>query len=116
MSDTDAVLDHHLDAFANQDLEETMVDYTEDSVVVTNLGVFRGLDGTEELFTNLFDEFSQEGTTLEVDDTIVEGDFAYLLWHAETPDNVYEFCTDTFYVPDGTIEFQTYAGKIEPKG
>jgi ketosteroid isomerase-like protein len=115
MSETDAVLDHHLDAFASQDLEEVMIDYVEDSVVVTNLGVYRGLDEIEELFAGLFDEFSQDGTTIEVDDTIVEDDFAYLLWHAETPDNDYEFCTDTFHIPEGTIDFQTYAGKIEPK-
>ncbi|WP_435349538.1 nuclear transport factor 2 family protein [Haloarchaeobius sp. HRN-SO-5] len=115
MTDTDAVLDHHLDAFANQDLEEIMVDYVEDSVVVTNLGVYRGLDEIKELFAELLDEFSQEGTTIEVDDTIFEGDFAYLLWHAETPDNVYEFCTDTFYIPEETIDFQTFAGKTEPK-
>lgn len=28
---------------------------------------------------------------------------------------VYEFWTDTFYIPDDTIEFQTYATKIIPK-
>jgi ketosteroid isomerase-like protein len=115
MSDTESVFDHHLEAFANQNLDEIMVDYDDDSTVVTNLGVFRGLDEIEGLFSNLFEEFSQDGTTLEVDDTIVEDEFGYLLWHAETPDNVYEFCTDTFYVPAETIEFQTYAGKIEPK-
>ena len=115
MSDTEAVFEHHVDAFGDQDLAETMVDYTEESVVVTNDGTFRGLDGIESLFTGLFEEFSQEGTSLTVDEMTVEGDFAYLLWHAETPDNVYEFCTDTFYIPDGTIQFQTYAGKTEPK-
>lgn len=115
MSDTEAVLDHHLDAFANQELAETMTDYAEDSVIVTNLGVFRGLDEIEGLFADLFEEFSQEGTTLEVDDTIVEDDFAYLLWHADTPANVYEFCTDTFYIPEETIDFQTFAGYIDPK-
>lgn len=115
MSDTDDVLDHHLDAFANQDLEEIMVDYTEDSVVVTNLGVFRGLDEIEGLFTDLFDEFSHEAATIDVDDTIVEDEFAYLLWHGETPDSVYEFCTDTFYIPEETIDFQTFAGKIESR-
>jgi len=115
MSDTEHVLDHHLDAFANQDLDEVMVDYGEDSTVVTNLGIFRGLDEIEELFTDLFDEFSQEGATIEVDDTIIEDEFAYLLWHGETPDNDYEFCTDTFHIRDETIEFQTYAGKIEPR-
>lgn len=116
MSDTRSVLDHHLDAFADQDLDEIMLDYGDESVVVTNVGVFRGLDGIEDLFADLFDEFSQAGTSLAVDDTVVEGDFAYLLWHGETPDNVYEFCTDTFHVPGDVIEFQTFAGKIEPKG
>lgn len=115
MNDTNDVLDHHLEAFADQVLEEIMVDYAADSIVVTNLGIFRGRDEIEGLFADLCDEFSQEGTTLEVDDTIVEDDFAYLLWHAETPDNTYEFCTDTFYIPEETIEFQTFAGKIEPK-
>ena len=115
MTSTDSVLDHHLEAFANQDLEETVADYVDESIVVTNMGVSRGLDEVEWLFAGLFEEFSQEGTTIEVDDTIVEGDFAYLLWHAETPDNVYEFCTDTFYIPEETIEFQTFAGKVEPK-
>ena len=116
MSDTESVLDHHLEAFANQDLEKIMVDYVEDSVVVTNMGVFRGFDEIEGLFAELFEEFSQDGTTLEVDDTIVESDFAYILWHAETPDSVYEFCTDTFYIPGETIDFQTFAGNVEPKG
>jgi len=116
MSDTEAVLDHHLDAFGNQDLEEVMIDYGEESTVVTNLGVFRGVDEIEGLFAELFEEFEQEGSTIGVDDTIVEDEFAYLLWHGETPDNVYGFCTDTFHIPGETIEFQTFAGDIEPKG
>lgn len=115
MSTTEDVLDHHLEAFANQDLAEIMIDYDDESVVVTNMGIFRGLDEINNLFTDLFAEFSQAGTTLEVDDTIVEDYFAYILWHADTPDNVYEFCTDTFYIPDSTIAFQTFAGKVEPK-
>ncbi|QLG51011.1 nuclear transport factor 2 family protein [Natrinema halophilum] len=115
MSDPETVLDHHLDAFANQELAEVMTDYVEDSVIVTNLGVFRGRDEIEGLFADFFEEFSQDGATIEVDDTIVEDDFAYLLWHADTPDNVYEFCTDTFYIPEETIDVQTFAGYVEPK-
>lgn len=115
MSDTRSVLEHHLDAFGNQDLDAVMIDYTEDSTVITNMGIFRGREEIEGLFAGLFDEFSQEGTTLEIDDTIVEEEFAYILWHAETPDNVYEFCTDTFHIPAETIEFQTFAGSLSPK-
>lgn len=111
---TQFVLDHHLDAFAGQDLPAVLEDYTDGSVVVTNLGTFRGLSEIERLFKELFAEFSQPGSTFTMEEKIVEGDFAYIVWHAETPDNVYEFGTDTFYIPADSIEFQTFAGKITP--
>jgi hypothetical protein len=46
----------------------------------------------------------------------VEGDYAYIVWTAETADNVYELATDTFVVRDGKIAAQSFAGKITPKG
>jgi hypothetical protein len=45
----------------------------------------------------------------------VEGDYAYILWTAETADNVYEIVTDTFFVRNGKTEVQSFAGKIIPK-
>jgi len=44
----------------------------------------------------------------------VEGDYTYILWTAETADNVYEVGTDTFVVRD-KIMAQSFAGKIRPK-
>jgi branched-subunit amino acid aminotransferase/4-amino-4-deoxychorismate lyase len=46
----------------------------------------------------------------------VEGQYAYILWTAETADNVYEVGTDTFVVRDGKIVTQSFTGKITPKG
>ncbi len=115
MSSTEAVLEHHLDAFTEQDLEAVMEDYVEDSIVVTNMGTFRGLEEIEGLFENLFAEFSQEGSSITMDEQLVEGEFGYIVWHAETPDNVYEFATDTFHIPDDAISFQTFAGKLSSK-
>ena len=46
----------------------------------------------------------------------IQGEYAYLLWTAETADNVYEVGTDTFVVQDGKIVIQSFAGKITPKG
>lgn len=112
MSSTESVLDHHLEAFGNQDLEATMADYTDESTVVTNMGTFRGLDEIEELFTGLFEEFDDPDTSITMEETLVEDEFAYIIWHAETPENVYEFATDTFHIPDDVISFQTFAGKI----
>jgi len=46
----------------------------------------------------------------------VEGECAYILWTAETADNVYEVGTDTFVVRDGKIVTQSFTGKSTPKG
>ncbi|WP_338738033.1 nuclear transport factor 2 family protein [Haloplanus salilacus] len=112
---TEDVLDHHLDAFTDQDLDETLADYTDDSVVITNMGVFRGLDEIEELFAGLYEEFSQAGTDITLERKTIEGEYAYIVWNGETPDNDYEFCTDTFVIREGTIHRQTFAGKVVPK-
>jgi hypothetical protein len=45
----------------------------------------------------------------------VEGNYGYILWTAETADNVYELGTDTFVVRDGRIVTQSFAGKITSK-
>jgi hypothetical protein len=112
---TEDVLDHHLDAFTDQDLDETLVDYSDDSVIITNMGVFRGLDEIEKLFSGLYEEFSQAGSEVDLEQKTVEDEYAYIVWNGETPDNDYEFCTDTFVIRDETIHRQTFAGKVAPK-
>lgn len=115
MTTTERVFEHHWTAFTEQDRSEIMEDYTEESVIVTNVGTFRGLDDIEGLFDDLFAEFSHEEATIEKEQETVRGDFGYIVWEAESPDNVYEFATDTFYIPEDTIRFQTFAGDIVPK-
>jgi len=115
VSDTADVLEHHLTAFGEQDMAELLADYTDDSVLITNSGTYRGLDEIEGMMSELFAEFGEPGTDFALDEQVVEGEVAYLVWHAETPDNVYEFATDTFVVRDGVIEVQTFAATVEPK-
>ena len=45
---------------------------------------------------------------------LVDGDYAYILWTAETADNVYELATDTFVVQQGKIVAQSFTAKIRP--
>ena len=45
----------------------------------------------------------------------IDGDYAYILWTAETADNVYEVATDTFVVRDGKIVAQSFTGKVTPR-
>jgi hypothetical protein len=46
-------------------------------------------------------EFGKPGATFRMKQQFVEGDCAYILWTAETADNVYEVGTDTFVVRPG---------------
>jgi ketosteroid isomerase-like protein len=115
MSTTKETLHHHWEAFTTQDLDMVMEDYDDDSVVITNMGTFEGLDEIETLFTDIFDEYSQAGSTAELDLEEIVDDTAYIVWSGETPDNDYEFCTDTFRIEDGVITVQTFAGKLDPK-
>ena len=45
----------------------------------------------------------------------VEGNYAFILWDAETADNHYEAATDTFVVQDGKIVAQSFGAKITAK-
>lgn len=100
---------------AEQDLSGIMKDYTETSVIVTDRGIYRGFEEIEGLFEDFFAEFSQEEATITVEEEIIEDEFAYIIWQGESPENVYEFATETFYIPEDKILFQTFAGKTTPK-
>jgi hypothetical protein len=45
----------------------------------------------------------------------VEGEHAYIVWAAETAENVYELGTDTFLVQNGKIVAQSFTSKTSPK-
>lgn len=115
MSTTDDVLEHHLDAFSEQDMAAILDDYDDDSVVITDEETYRGREEIEGLFEELFADFAQPGSEMELHHQAIEDEVAHIVWDGETPDNAYEFATDTFVVRDGTIVVQTFAGKIEPK-
>jgi hypothetical protein len=61
-------------------------------------------------------EFGKPGAAFSIKQQLIEGDYAYILWAAETADNVYELGTDTFVVRDGKIVAQSFTGRIMPKG
>lgn len=111
----EAVLDHHLTAFNEGDMGELLADYTDESVIISNMGEFQGLDEIEQLFTGLMEEFSQPGTEFVVDDNTFDEEIAFCVWHADTPDNDYEFATDTQIIRDGKIAKQILSAKVNPK-
>ncbi len=110
-----AALDRHLAAFARHDIDAIMADYGEDSVFVAPLGVFEGKSAIRSLFEGLLAEFSAPETTLTLQHRQVVGPLVHVTWSAETPANRYSFATDTLFVVDGLIRWQTFAAAITPK-
>ena len=109
------VLDHHLKSFGEGDLKGILSDYAPDAVLFTADGPLKGADAIRSLFQAMITEFGKPGAAFSMKQQFVEGEYAYILWSAETADNVYELGTDTFVVRDGKIVAQSFTGKIAAK-
>jgi ketosteroid isomerase-like protein len=116
MASTKDVVDNHVKCFGKGDLMGILSDYAPGAVLFTSDGPLRGSDAMRPLFQAMIAEFGKPGAVFSMKQQSVEGDYAYILWTAETADNVYEVATDTFVVRDGKIVAQSFAGKITPKG
>ena len=115
MALTKDVLDHHLKCFGEGDLKGILSDYAPGAVLFTSDGPLRGADAIRPLFQAMIAEFGKPDSVFSMKQQFVEGDYAYILWTAETADNVYEVGTDTFVVRDGKIVAQSFTGKIVPE-
>jgi hypothetical protein len=73
-------------------------------------------DAIRPFFQALIAEFSKPDSSFRMKLQSVDGDHAFILWTAETADNLYELATDTFVVRSDKIVAQSFAGKITPKG
>ena len=113
---TKDVIDHHLKCFGEGDLKGILSEYAPGAILFTPDGPLRGADAMRPLFQALIAEFGKPGSAFSLKQQSVEGDYGYILWTAETADNVYEMVTDTFVVRDGKTVAQSFAGKITPKG
>jgi len=106
MKSTQEVLDHHLGAF-NEGMESILSDYDDNSCVIGQQGIFRGLSEIRDFFT-AFVEGMPEGMmdALNVTVSEVDGEVAFITWEA-LPWVL--LATDTFIVRDGKILYQTFA-------
>jgi len=112
---TKEVLDHHWKVFQANDLEATMADYTEESVLITPDKTFKGLAEIRENFVFAFGLFPKGATTFQLDKSIVNQDVGYIIWQATGPKIKVTFGTDTFIIRNGKIVRQTYAGVAVPQ-
>lgn len=112
---TQDVVNQHLQGFFARDLQGVVADYAPDAVMIVPTGVLRGVHEISQFFQALIAEFARPGATFQLQQQVVEGDVAYILWIAETADQTYELGTDTFVVRHGKIVVQTFAFKATPK-
>jgi ketosteroid isomerase-like protein len=115
MASTADVVAHHIKSFGEGDLTGILSDYAPGAVLITPDGSFKGPNAIKPFFQAMIAEFGKPGTAFSMKKQIIEGDYAYAIWTAETADNVYEFATDTLVVRDGKIAAQSFAAKITPK-
>jgi nicotinamidase-related amidase len=112
---TSEVLGHHFKCFADRDLDGIMTDYAVDALFFTPEGELRGPAAIRGVFEKLFGEFSKPGASIASKKRLVERDYVYTVWTAETPDNSYELANDVFVVHNGKIQMQAFTAKVHPK-
>jgi len=115
MPSTQEILEHHLASFAAADVDATLSDYTESSVLMTPQGALRGLPAIRAFFESAYAEFRQPGTQFTLQQMLVDGDCAFVAWEGQTSANIFEACSDTFVIRDGRIAVQTFAAKVTPR-
>lgn len=110
---TRALLQRHLSAFLDNDLEAVLSDYTDESVLVTADATYTGVEAIRGFFATLVPLFPKAKSRLDLDRMVVDGDVAFIVWHATTPAVTVTLGTDTFVLKAGKIHRQTFVGQMQ---
>lgn len=105
---TSDILNHHLTAFGNNDLDEIMNDYSEESELLTSEGHLKGLKSIRDFFADYFLTVPA-GSFFEMKKVLVSGNVAFILWESESSVAKIPFGTDTFFIEEGKIRIHTVA-------
>lgn len=111
---TNEILIHHLTAFGNNDLDEIMNDYTEDSELLTAEGPLRGLSMIRQFFVDYFVTIPS-GSMFEMKELTVTGNVAFIVWASDSDVANIPLGTDTFFIEAGKIKLHTVAAHIVSK-
>jgi predicted SnoaL-like aldol condensation-catalyzing enzyme len=88
-------------------------DYTEESMLVTADATYTGRQAILGFFAKLAPLFPREKSRLDLDRMVVDGELAFIVWHATTPAVKVTLGTDTFVLKDGKIHRQTFVGQMQ---
>ena len=115
MRSTEEVLAHHFQCFASRDLDGLVADYAPEALFFTPDGVLRGSDAIRGVFEKLLSELARPGASITPKKRLVEGEYVYSVFTAETPANSYELANDVFVVRNGMIQMQAFTAVVRAK-
>ena len=103
---TNEVLTNHLVAFGNNNLDDILLDYTEESEILTIDGTIKGLGAIRNFFEGMFIEIPT-GCEFEMKRKTVTGNVAYIVWSSKSDVADIALGSDTFVFEDGKIKTHT---------
>ena len=75
---TKEILDHHVSAFIETDIEEILQDFSEQSELLTPQGPFKGLVAIRSIYEEFFKIWPKKGSTLEIKQEFIRDNIAYI--------------------------------------
>lgn len=109
---TKEVLNRHLNAFGNNDLDEIMKDYTDQSVLMSANGPIVGLLQIRSFFATMF-QLIPTGCSFAIKQLTVVETIAHIIWQSSSDAAEIPFGTDTFVMVDGKIKFHTVTAEVK---
>lgn len=102
------ILMHHLVAFGENNVDEILKDYTEQSVIMTANGTIKGLTEIRTFFKDFF-EVIPTGSSFTMKQKMIEGNVAYIAWASKSRTTEILMGTDTFVFEGDKIVYHTVA-------
>lgn len=102
------ILMHHLIAFGDNNLDEILKDYTEESVIITPSGAIKGLTDIGNFFKDFF-EVIPTGSSFTMKQKTIEENVAYIAWSSKSNIAEIPMGTDTFVFNGDKILYHTVA-------
>ena len=112
---TEQVLQHHLQAFDQGDVDAILSDYAPDAVLLTPKGPKQGYEQIRPVLEWLLANILTPDSQFQMIQQLVEDEIAYIVWAAESPLYRVPLATDTYLVREGKIVVQTFTAKVEEK-